>query len=214
MPMQLVVVGAGGFGRETLDVVEAVNRSLPSPMFEVLGVLDSSPSDADLARLAARGITFLGDEDAWLKSGSRAGYLVGVGSPEARRRIDAKFLSAGLVAATVVHPAAILGSQVTISEGVIICSGVQVSTNVRLGRHVHLNPNSTIGHDSDLADFVSVNPAAVISGDVKVHDGVLVGAGSVILQGLSVGANSVIGASACVVNPVASGEVVKGVPAK
>lgn len=212
--MQLVVVGAGGFGRETLDVVEAINRSSPSPAFEVLGVLDSSPSDANLERLAARGIAFLGGEDAWLKSGNRAGYLIGVGSPGARRKIDAKFSLAGLVAATVVHPTAILGSQVTTSEGVIICSGVQVSTNVRLGRHVHLNPNSTIGHDSVLADFVSVNPAAAVSGDVLVNSGVLVGAASVILQGLTVGENAVVGAGACVTKNTSANSVVKGVPAR
>ena len=61
-----MVVGAGGFGRETLDVVESINRSSPAPRFEVLGVVDENPSAENLARLSARGVTYLGTVAAWL----------------------------------------------------------------------------------------------------------------------------------------------------
>ena len=54
-----------------------------------------------------------------------------------------------------------------------------------LGRHVHVNPNATIGHDAVLGAFVSVNPGAVVSGEVVVGEGTLLGASSTILQGLT-----------------------------
>ena len=58
----------------------------------------------------------------------------------------------------VVHPAATVGSAITLGEGVIVCAGAAISTNVRMGDHVHVNPNATIGHDAVLEPFVSVNP--------------------------------------------------------
>ena len=212
--MPIVVIGAGGFGRETIDVLEAMNLAGPSPAWELLGVVDANPSQLNLIRLAERGVAYLGREDAWLRSGNRAHYLIAIGSPQVRARIDSAWRDAGLTAAAVVHPMATLGSHVTVGHGSVICAGVQVSTNVTLGRHVHLNPNATIGHDTILGDFVSVNPAAVVSGDVVVGTASLVGAGAVILQGLAVGENSVIGASACVTRDVGMSVTVKGVPAR
>lgn len=214
MTTPLVVVGVGGFGRETLDVVEAVNEASDTLVFEILGVLDSSPSDVNLARLAARGIPFLGSEDAWLEENGKAEYLIGIGSPALRREVDEKFAAAGLSAATVAHPTSTVGSSVTFGAGTVVCAGVQISTNVTIGRHAHLNPNVTIGHDTNLGDFVSINPAATISGDVLVGARTLVGAGAVVLQGLTLGADVLVGASACVVNDIDPGITVKGIPAK
>ena len=54
MTTPIVVVGAGGFGRETLDVVEAVNAAASQPAFEVLGVVDDAPSAENLVRLKSR----------------------------------------------------------------------------------------------------------------------------------------------------------------
>lgn len=213
MSTPLVVVGAGGFGRETLDVVEAINGALPEPTFELVGVVDANPSAENIARLTARGTSYLGTDSAWLAGGNRAQYLIGVGSPKARRRVDDAFRAAGLIAAVAIHPSAIIGSMAKIGAGSVICGGVQVSTNVTLGRHVHLNPNATVGHDSVLNDFVSINPAATISGEVVVGTGTLVGAGAVVLQGLSLGEGALIGASACVIRNVVDYAVVKGVPA-
>lgn len=211
MTTPVVVIGAGGFGRETLDVLAAMNAE--EATFDIRGVVDDAPSDENLARLQKSGMPYLGTLPQWLTSGDGSAYLIGVGNPGIRTRIAAMCDEAGMSATRAVHPSVDIGSQFTADEGTIICAGAQISTNVRFGRHVHVNPNATVGHDSVLMDFVSVNPAATISGEVTVHERVLVGAAAVILQGLSVHADSVVGAAACVVRDVPSSATVKGIPA-
>lgn len=204
---RIVVVGAGGFGRETLDVVAALGDAI-----RLVGVLDDAPSEVNLRRLHDRGVTYLGTIDDWLARGDDAEYAVAVGSPAMRRALVSRF--AGRTPATLVHPSAGIGVASVLGPGAIVCGGVQVSTNVRLGAHVHLNPNATIGHDAVVGDYVSVNPAATISGDCEIRADVLVGAGAVVLQGLTVGTDAVVGAAACVVRDVPAGTTVKGVPAR
>jgi len=210
----LVVVGGGGFGRETIDVVDAINARVLAPILHLLGVLDADPSQLNKSRLAARGVAVLATPSQWILGNRDVEYVVGVGNPAVRRQIANQFQSAGHTATVLVHPAAGMGSGVRLAAGVIVCAGVQISTNVTVGRHGHLNPNSTIGHDSVLGDFVSVNPGAVVSGDVLIEDGVLIGAGAVILQGLTVGRGSIVGAGACVTRNVQPGATVVGVPAR
>jgi sugar O-acyltransferase (sialic acid O-acetyltransferase NeuD family) len=210
----LVVIGAGGFGREALDVIAAINRNAPASVYELLGVVDTHPSQSNLDLLQAMGVAWLGSEAEWLASGVKAEYIIGIGSPKVRERISETFDAAGLVAATVIHPRAIVGSLSTIGAGAVVCSGAQISTNVTLGAHVHVNPNATIGHDSVVSDCVSINPGAVLSGDVSVERGVLIGAGAIVLQGLTVGQHAVVGAAACVVRNVDPHQTVKGIPAR
>jgi sugar O-acyltransferase (sialic acid O-acetyltransferase NeuD family) len=209
MTDRLVVVGAGGFGRETLDVAEAMNREVAR--WDIIGVVDDAPSDLNLERLATRGVTYLGGlEDV------PAGVVVaiGVGSPSARRRLHEAIAAHGFDFATLIHPTAVLGSELRLNSGSVICAGVSVGTNVSLGRLTHLNPHAVIGHDTILGDHVSVNPNATVSGDCIIGDEVLIGAGAVVLNQLEVGARAVVGGAACVVGDVPPGVTVSGVPAR
>lgn len=214
MAEDLVVIGAGGFGRETVDVVKAINTASSEPVWRLLGIVDDAPSSENLVRLSRRFIPYLGTTEQFVIDSMRPRYLIGIGSPGVRRALAARFDGAGFDAATVVHPAATVGSDVSIGAGTIICAGARVTTHIELGRHVHLNPNVTIGHDTTLGDFVSMNPASSVSGDCVVEDEALIGAGAVVLNQLIVGGGAVVGSAACVVRDVPPGAVVKGVPAR
>ena len=213
MRTRVVVVGGSGFGREALDVLDAMVAA--GADLDILGVVDDAINHVNHQRLLDRGVASLGTRAEWLAGApGEVSYVLGVGSPGVRRRLVAEMDAAGHRPFAAVHPSATFGARTTLAEGVVVCAGAAVSNNVRLGRHVHVNPNATIGHDADLHDFVSINPAAVISGEVVVATGTLVGAAATILQGLTVGEHVVVGAGAVVTRNVPSYVVVKGVPGR
>lgn len=214
MAIDVVVIGAGGFGRETIDVIEAHNRASKGEPFNVLGVIDDSPSDLNLERLYRRGYQHLGGIDAYFEMPVSVNYFIGIGNPAAKAQMAEMCNAQGRIASSVAHPSASIGSETTFELGAVICGGVQISTNVQLGRHVHLNPGCIIGHDTRLEDFVSVNPGAIVSGDVHLSGQTLIGAGAVVLQGRHVGEGAIVGASACVTRDISPSMTVVGVPAR
>lgn len=209
----VIVIGAGGFGRETLDVIEAHNASQRTEKLSIHGVLDDSPSNENLKLLEARSINYLGKINDYLEGSESTNYLVAVGNPTHRKKISENLATNNWKPLTVVHPSAVIGTQVRIGEGSIICAGVLISTNVTLNKHVHINPGAIIGHDTILDDYVSINPGAIISGNVTIADQALIGAGSTVLQGLKVDKKAIVGAGSCVVKNVETNKIVKGIPA-
>lgn len=212
----VVIVGAGGFGREVLDVLEAINSDEVARggavKFEFLGFLDDGEPDVDL--LSRRGAAHLGPVTAALDLPPGTSFSLGVGDPNTRRCLDEYLTGLGLSAVTLAHPSATCGFDVRVGVGAVICSHVSLTTNVAIGRHTHLNLNCTVGHDVVMGDYVTVFPGANISGCVVIEDEVSVGTNSTIIQGLSVGRGTVIGGGAAVVRPLPPRVVAAGVPAR
>jgi sugar O-acyltransferase (sialic acid O-acetyltransferase NeuD family) len=207
-PTPLVIVGAGGHGRELLDIVEAVNAVAPRFVFE--GFCDDSPGPWPL--LARRGVTVVGTF-AQL-GGLAADYVVGLGRGRDRQAVDERATAAGRVPASLVHPLASQGRDLDLGPGLVMAAGARITTNVAVGRHVHLNLNATLSHDCRVGDYVTLNPGANVNGAVTLGDRVTVGSGAVIREGTTVGADVVIGAGAVVVEDAADGATVVGVPAR
>lgn len=204
----LVIVGAGGHGRELLDVVEAMNAARPA--YEFLGFVDDGSFDPD--RLARRGTAHLGGLEVLAEI--NAEYVLGLGSPSARRTVDAAAAGWGRRAATLVHPRANVGSDVVLGPGTVVTALASLTTHIRTGRHVHLNIGSTVAHDCRFGDYVTLAPGAHISGSVTLHDDVTIGTGAVVIQGLTIGRGTTVGAGAAVVRDLPSDVVAVGVPAK
>ena len=204
----VVIVGAGGFGREVLDVIEAADAV--SPRSRLAGFIDDNTRHRRI--LAARGAELLDGFHDLRASG--ASYVVAVADPGARRKLVLRAEEAGLVPADVWHPTAVAGAVNTIGEGSVACAHVSITTNITIGTHAHLNLNATVGHDCVFGDFVTVNPGANISGSVELGHGVTIGTGAVIIQGVTVGEGTMVGAGAIVTRDLPAQVVAMGAPAR
>jgi len=215
MTERVVIIGAGGFGREVLDVIEAINldqAALGAARYDVLGFLaDPAP---DLGLLSAYGVPYLGSVTDLEGLPEDVGYVIAIGSPDVRRKIDEYGQSLGRSSPVLVHPSATMGRQVELGPGTVICSHASLTNHITLGRHVHVNLNCTVGHDATLSDYVTLSPLVAISGNVSAEPGAFFGTGCKVNPGLSVGAMAVVGTGAAVIRDVAAGTTVVGVPAK
>lgn len=206
----IVIVGAGGFGREVVDVVDAVNAE--RQQYELKGFLDDGEPDS--ARLARIEVPHLGGMDAAAELPEGTRYVIAIANATARESIAERLDAMGLAPATLVHPSVTIGRDVEIGEGSVVCAGTRITTNIRIGRHVILNLNVTVGHDAVIEDFVTVNPLVAISGETALRRGATMGTGSSINQGLTVGEGTVVGAGASVVKDLDAGLVAVGIPAR
>ncbi|MFC7486542.1 acetyltransferase [Knoellia sp. CPCC 206453] len=210
---RLAVCGSGGFGREVLQIVAAINAGTPT--WELIGVLDDAPTPLALAHLNELGVAHLGaiaDLTAVAAAGGGAAAVVAIGDSSVRHTIASA--NPDVEWAVLVHPDATVGPDVTLADGAVIAAGARLSTNIRVGKHVHVDQNVTVGHDSTIGAFSRLNPQACVSGAVTVGEHALVGANATILQGLTIGSESTVGAGAVVVRDVSNGITVKGVPAR
>lgn len=213
MTQRLVIIGAGGFGREVMDVIDAINldrATTGSTCYEVVGFLDDG--DPDPATLAPYGVEHLGPVSRLETMPKEIGYVVGIGSPQVRHRLAEQY--SDRFSPALVHPAVTMGRAVEIGVGCVVCAGVRLTNNISLGSHVHLNLNATVGHDARLGNYVTVSPLVAISGYVTLEDEVMIGTGATLNPGITVGTGTVIGSGAAALRDLPSGVTAVGVPAK
>jgi sugar O-acyltransferase (sialic acid O-acetyltransferase NeuD family) len=211
----LVVVGAGGHGREVLDVVDA-RRASGDTRYEVVGMV-ADRADADL--LVRRGVRHLGVVDELVAGplpGVPAGtvLVVAIGDPVSRDALVRRLGAAGWAwADALVHPAASIGADVELGEGVVVSAGARVTTNVRIGDHAQLNVNAVVSHDCRVEAHATLSPGALVNGTVHLGTGAFLGTGAIVTPGRRVGDWAVVGAGAVVVRDVPERVTAIGVPA-
>lgn len=204
----LVVVGAGGHGREAVDIVDAVNAV--SPTYRLLGFLDDGREAGSRAEPTEHEV--LGGVDAL--TALDAAYVLAVGLPGVRRSVARQLDGRGRGPVSLIHPTATVGSHVRTGPGLLMAAGSRITHAVTVGEHVHLNVNASVSHDCTLGSFVTITPGAHLSGNVDVGDGVWFGIGAVARQGVRIEDDVTVGAGAVVIDDLPAGCTAVGVPAR
>jgi sugar O-acyltransferase (sialic acid O-acetyltransferase NeuD family) len=206
-PEEVLIIGAGGHGRELRCWYEraAAHRSLP----RLIGFLDAR---TELHGADVLGVPVLGDE-SWLQARRHVGVLLGLGLPRVRAAVVRRLAPLQLAFPSVIDPSAVVGRDVEIGQGVIVCANATVTTGVQLNDFSMVNFGATVGHDCRIGAWSSVSPGANLSGFTVLGEGVDLGAGAVTIPGKSIGEWSIIGAGAVVTTNIPDNVMAAGVPA-
>lgn len=208
MSLPVLIVGGGGHAKVLIEALHL--RSVT-----ILGILDADPA---LVGQKILGIPVIGgDEKATEYPFNDVRLVNGMGSvdvPDKRIGLFEKFKNQGFSFATVIHPSAVIASDVKLGEGTQIMAGAVIQPGSRIGRNVIINTRASIDHDCQIGDHVHVAPGATLSGGVSVGSKTHIGTGATVIQGIRIGSGSIVGAGALVLKNVPDSVTITGVPSR
>lgn len=206
---ELVLFGAGGMGKETIPLIDAIN--LKGAVFHLLGFAVDHKYYRDGMRV--NGYPVLGDEEWLTDNKDRIVCCCTIGDPLERRAAMERLEARGIQFVSLIHPYSWIDKSVSIGRGSVIQYRCMVSVDTVLGKGCFLNSDAVVGHDCIIDDYVTLYPRTQISGRCRIGEGSMIGAMSFINERLTVGKEAVVGAGSVVFTRVKDKTRVLGNPA-
>lgn len=200
MSRSIIIIGAGGHGRKTAQLIRDDFDG-----FELMGFLD------DKATEGISGAPVIGTVSGHVPR-TDVGYVIAIGTPAVRERIVASLSGATFV--TLVHPSAYVSSSARLGEGVFVGPLAYVGNDVVIGNHVMIDTRAVVEHDAKLGSFVTCAPGSIVLGSAEIGEKAYLGSGSLIRNTFSVGDGAIVGMGAVVVRDTDPHSIVVGNPAR
>lgn len=207
---KIIIVGAGGFGRELLQWIKDINaQSKDGGVWEIVGFIDD-----DLHALDGVEVDYpiVGTIREWQPKDDEV-FALAMGSPAVKRKVVDLLKARGAQFATVVHPTAQLSPFAHYGEGLVMFPYSKLSCNTTVGDFVTLL-SSPIGHDNEIGDFTVISGGCNVLRNVKIGKDVFLAAGVCVAQDVVVGDGAYLGLGSVVVRDVAPHTKVFGNPAR
>lgn len=204
---RILIVGAGGFGRE---VLRWARDAWPERESLIGGFLSA---DARVLDGHQCGLSIVSDPATFAPAAGDA-LLLAIGIPEVRRRVAEGLLARGAEFLTLIHPTAIVSPTAKIGIGSVICPGAVVTDAARTGRFVLVNYHASLAHDSSAGDFAVLSPYATLGGGAVVAEDTFLGLHASVGPGVSIGPRSKVAANSCALHDAPPDSLVHGVPGR
>lgn len=205
--MILGIYGAGGHGREVLELARVINGRINR--WNQLIFIDDGQTESEV-----NGAKVYSYDDAIEDFGDELEISVGVGEPATREKLFSKLDAAGIKVATLIHPDVHIPDTTSIGRGVTIQMGCYISCNVSIEDYVYIQPHANISHDDVLKKGCMISGMCNLSGGVEVGEFAYIGISACVREYHSIGNNSVIGMGSVVCENIPDGVVALGSPAK
>lgn len=206
--MRLAIFGAGGLGREFLELAGIINAR--TKKWDSFVFVDDN---ADLKEMQGTPVCSFSDMLADEQQ-EQTEYIIAVGEPAVRRKIYERLQENQCSIATLVHPDVHVPNTTTIGQGSVVCFGCFVSCNVTIGENVVLQPQCNIGHDDVIHSHSMVSGFVNLGGACVLGEESYIGLSACVRELTEVGAHSIVGMGAVVMRNVEDGAVVAGNPAR
>ena len=175
MKDRLLIIGASGHGKVVADIAIKMN------VWKSIAFLD----DNELLKVSL-GLKVIGKTEDAFKYIDDADIFVAVGNNAAREKIQKKLEEKGASIPVLVHPNAVIGSEVELGKGTVAMAGVVINSATKIGRGCIINTGATLDHDNLIQDYVHISPGAHLAGIVNVCKGSWIGIGSTVSNNVSI----------------------------
>ena len=204
----LVIIGAGGCGREVLQWAKEIIRvekgwHIKGFLDDNLNALDGKMCDAMV--LAKVDEYQIGQDDE---------FVCCIGDSKIRKAVVERLKAKGAVFATLIHPNAVIADSCKLGEGVIVYPFALVSDNAILEAGCIINMYSSIAHDSVLGEYCTISAHCDVTGMCKLGANVFMGSSSCVVPGSIIGNDVYICAGSTVMSRIRASKKVLGNPAK
>jgi len=203
MKDKLIIIGASGHGKVVADIAIKMNK------WQSIAFLDDDESIK-----TSMGFEVIGKTADVFIYKNEADFFVAIGSNTTREKIQEKLIEQGLNVVSLIHPSAVIGTDVEIGIGSVVMAGVVINSSSRIGKGCIINTSSSLDHDNVIEDYVHISPGAGIAGTVKVGKGSWLGTGSIISNNVNICNGCIVGAGAVVVKDIAEPGTYVGVPVR
>jgi hypothetical protein len=211
----IVIIGAGGFGREVQWLIERINESWKNKTGEIFWNILGYIDDGIAAGTDINGYKVLGNCDFLVERAIPLAVTCAVGTSKTRRKIIEKIRrNKNLSFPNLIDPSAKMSEHIALGIGNIICADNILTVNIRIADFCIVNLDCTVGHDARLSSFVTLYPSVNVSGNTYFGECVELGTGTQIIQGKSVGAGTIVGAGAVVIHDLPDECTAVGSPCK
>lgn len=205
----IVIFGAGGYGREVACIIKRINHVKQEWNF--LGFIDDG---LEAGTTNEYGVV-LGNTE-FLNSYDKELFLViPIGNPEIIQKIVNSINNKNINYPNIIDPDVFFidRDSVKMGKGNIFSPKTLVSCNVIIGDFNLFNMNDGIGHDVTIGNCNTFMPNVNISGGVVIGDRNLFGVKSTMLQYLTMGNDNMVGAHSLIARKAKDGFTYVGVPA-
>ncbi|MEZ9909386.1 acetyltransferase [Vibrio sp. 10N.261.51.A3] len=206
--MAAYLIGAGGFAREIYSYLDSIGFDKLGHDFG--GFLSDFSNDLDNFNYKS-GVVGPIKNSCITKNDV---LIMAIADPQFKQQLYEYYNHRNVTFMTFIHPTAVIGKNVKIGIGSVICPNVTITTDVAIGKLSTLNAHSSIGHDVLLHDYCTLSGHCDVTGFVELGSRVFMGSHALVIPKVKVGDDVVIGAGSVVVSKVKSGSTVFGNPAK
>lgn len=207
MKKDLIIVGAGGCGREVLQCVKDVNKA--ESRWNILGFINDIEDALDNYECD---YSIIGTIEEWIPKDNQE-FVCAIADPFGKESVVKKLKKRGAVFTSVIHPTAYVSEYVEMGEGVIVYPYANISVNCKVGNFITLL-RAALGHDVEVDDYCTISSYCILGGSVKLEKRVFLGSHVVIIPHKKIGTEAVVGAGSVVMTNVRPGYHVIGNPAK
>jgi sugar O-acyltransferase (sialic acid O-acetyltransferase NeuD family) len=203
MKDNLIIIGASGHGKVIADIAIKMNK------WQSIAFLDDDESIK-----TSMGLKVIGKMADAFTYKDEADFFVAIGKNATREKVQGKLMDQGMTVVKLIHPSAVIGTDVEIGMGTVVMAGVVINSSSRIGEGCIINTSSSLDHDNIIEDYVHISPGASLAGTVKVGRGSWIGIGSVISNNVNICSGCKVGAGAVVVKDITEPGTYVGVPVR